>query len=256
MDVPFDVWLSRVRMKEKTHRRPTRSRHSSSPSSSASPTSSASSENTIRTPTSDSESTVSSSLHTFITSIPRPKMERSLEPSASGSVGGFYQDRDDNPTANSTYIILHQPTNLALTLVDGKLALHEVPVMFKEGHPLEGKCSWHWECVESCGWLGFRNGASGRYLSTPKNNYPNAFNVDELYHSSQQHLVCIRAEGGCEQGSKTPQQRGYVMHFRNDSQLVKAWLNPCSDVLKAGSNAYMTWKYGQEGTVWRFVKVA
>ncbi|KAK1776752.1 hypothetical protein QBC45DRAFT_206641 [Copromyces sp. CBS 386.78] len=256
MDVPFDVWLSRVRMKEKTHTRPTRSRHSSSPSSSASPTSSASSEDTIRTPTSDSESTVSSSLHTFITSMPRPKMERLLESSTSGSVDDLYQGRDDKPSGNSSYLILHQPTNLALTLVGGKLTLYKIPPPFEEGHPLTGKCSWHWQCVEKGGWLGFRNGASGRFLSTPEKYYGNLLDVNEVHHGSQQQLVCIRAEGGCEQGSETPQQRGYVMHFLYDSKLVKAWLKPCSEVWKEGSDMDMTWKDGQEGTEWRFVKVA
>ncbi|KAK3342426.1 hypothetical protein B0H65DRAFT_218819 [Neurospora tetraspora] len=280
-DVPFDVWLSRVRMKEKAHTRPARSTHSSSSSSPASRTPSTSSSDTIRTPTSDSESTAPSSLHTFITSMPRPKMERLLESSASGSVGDFYQDRDDNPTAKSTYLVLHQPTNLALTLVGGKLTLHKVPAVVGEDHPLAGKCSWHWQCVETDGWLGFRNAASGRYLGLdggkkdPDSEQPSGiYRVVSIKHGASERLVCVRAgDGEHEEGCTTPQQkkRGYILRSlftaassataSEISRLVKAWVKPqgsgsdSEEGWKEGSEVSMVWQDGQEGTIWRFVKV-
>ncbi|KAK3946795.1 hypothetical protein QBC32DRAFT_271833 [Pseudoneurospora amorphoporcata] len=251
MDVPFDVRLSRIQKKEKTYTRQTRSTHSTSYSS-ASRASSTSSSNTIQTPTSDSEPTEPSALPTFAASMPHPKMERLLESSVSGSAGDFYPDRDDNPTANSTYLVLHQPTNLALTLVGGKLTLHKVPAMFEKGHPLESKCNWYWQCVETDGWLGFRNAASGRFLGAPSDYHGvGSFDVANDAHDRLQRLICVRAGGGCDQGPEAPQQSGYVMNFQNSSRLVKAWMEPS---WKERSEISMTWKDGQEGTVWRFVK--
>lgn len=217
--------------------------------------------------------------------MPRPKLAPFLESSSSGTSDyDMYQSRDDNPTAKSTYLILHQPTDLALTLVGGKLTLHKVPAIFGDDHPLvAGKCSWHWQCLETDGWLGLRNAASGRYLGlyVGKSNSEQSsgvYQVASVKHGAMERLVCVRAGGGGEQAdgpSATPQQnnRGYIIRsfYTPESsvrgaveipRLVKAWVKPqasgtsSAEGLKEGSEVSMVWQEGQEGTVWRFVKIA
>ncbi|EAA31134.1 hypothetical protein GE21DRAFT_8703 [Neurospora crassa] len=281
MDDSLDVWSSQVRNKEKTHTPPAMSTHFSSPSSSASCTSSTSSSVTIRTPTSDSESKTPSSLHTFMTSIPPPMMERSSESPTSDTVGDLYQDRDDNPAGNSTYIILHQPTNLALMVIGGLPALYKVPVDLGEGHPLRGKCNWHWHCVETDGWLGFRNAAGGRYLGlnlsdgdTASDPRSGSYRNVSIKHGASERFICVRAkeDGKHEEGCGTPQQnkRGYIMcslqipaESKAIPRLVKARLKPkdsdsgshSEEDWEEGFPVSMVWQDGQEGTVWRVVKV-
>lgn len=188
--------------------------------------------------------------------MPRIKMELLLESSAPGSVDDLYQNSDDNPVAGSTYIILHQPSNLALTLADGRLTLQKVPFVFEDGHPLGGKCSWHWECYQHNGWLSFRNGASGHHLSLGCYG----FTASHVNCTSSHQLVCLRAgvEGG--QGREEPQLRGYVMHFyrslNGSPLLVMIGLNPISEGWKEGCQISSMTGIASEGTVWRFVKVA
>ncbi|KAA8632896.1 hypothetical protein SMACR_03382 [Sordaria macrospora] len=215
--------------------------------------------------------------------MPRPKMPRLLDSSMPGFASDSYQDRDDNPTAKSTYLILHQPTNLALTLVGGKLTLHQTPAVFGEDHPLAGKCSWHWQCVETDGWLGLRNAASGRYLGLLFGKDPSSdqtwgsYQVVSVRHGATERLVCVRAGNEeHEEGCTTPQQNktGYILRslfapqalvkVNEIPQLVKAWVKPqgsgsgcgSEESLKEGSEVSMVWQEGQEGTVWRFVKIA
>ncbi|KAK3402265.1 hypothetical protein B0T20DRAFT_403921 [Sordaria brevicollis] len=178
--------------------------------------------------------------------MPRPKMESLPAPSASESLGNFYQDRNDNPKPGSTYLILHEPSNLALTLVWGQLTLQKIPIMFEEGNPLEGNCSWHWKCNEHNGWFEFRNKTSGSCI-TLKHEYSS---------NIPQQPLCVRVEGDSEQGPEALQQCGYIMKFQKGSELVQARLEPPVEGWKEGCEAKMTWEYGKEGTVWRFVKVA
>ncbi|KAK3492895.1 uncharacterized protein B0T23DRAFT_404899 [Neurospora hispaniola] len=264
-----------------THTPPAMSTHSSSPSSSASCTFSTSSSVTIRTHTPDWGTKAPSSLHTFITSTPPQKMDHSSESPTSDHLGDLYQDRDDNPAGNSTYIILHQPTNLALMVIGGWPALYKVPVDLGEGHPLRGKCNWHWHCVETDGWLGFRNAAGGRYLGLNLNDKETAFdplsgsyrNVS-IRHGASERLICVKAkeDGKDEEECGTAQQdkRGYIMcslqipaESNAIPRLVKARLKAndsgsgsrSEEDWEEGFPVSMVWQDGQEGTIWRFVKV-
>ncbi|KAK3402266.1 hypothetical protein B0T20DRAFT_451116 [Sordaria brevicollis] len=198
------------------------------------------------------------------------------------SPNDLYHDCDDTPTANSTYLILHQPTNLALTLIGGKFTLQTVPVWLDEQHPLAGKCNWHWEYVEKDGWFGLRNAASGRYLGhdgakkdAGSEQSPGSYRVTGPKHGAYERLVCVRAgHGEQEEGRTTPERnkRGYILHslFTPEAsaktvelpRLVKAWVKPhevgsgSEERWKEGSEVSMVWQDKQEGTVWRFVKVA
>ncbi|KAK1776759.1 hypothetical protein QBC45DRAFT_206775 [Copromyces sp. CBS 386.78] len=91
-----------------------------------------------------------------------PNMEPGVQ-----SVFSDFKGRSDCPIPGFTYIILHQPTNRALSIIKGYPALHRVSEPIPGvSHPtlLEGKTNWHWECVESDGWLSFRNAATGKFL--------------------------------------------------------------------------------------------
>ncbi|KAK3953681.1 hypothetical protein QBC32DRAFT_112710 [Pseudoneurospora amorphoporcata] len=91
-----------------------------------------------------------------------PNMEPGVQ-----SVFSDFKGRSDCPVPGFTYIILHQPTNRALSIIKGYPALHRVPEPIPGvSNPtlLEGKTNWHWECVESDGWLSFRNAATGKFL--------------------------------------------------------------------------------------------
>ncbi|ETI23664.1 hypothetical protein G647_05466 [Cladophialophora carrionii CBS 160.54] len=58
------------------------------------------------------------------------------------------------PWPGSTFIIRSIPSGQALTVLDGKVTLA----------PLGGRGSVHWACVETKGWLGFRNVVTGKFL--------------------------------------------------------------------------------------------
>ena len=58
------------------------------------------------------------------------------------------------PWPGSTYIIRSVSSGHVITLLDGQIVLKQ-----PGGHG-----SIHWVCVETKGWLGFRNTASGKYL--------------------------------------------------------------------------------------------
>lgn len=208
-------------------------------------------------------------------------MDRSLESPTSDPVGDLYQDCDNNPAGNSTYIILHQPTNLALMVNGGSPALYKVPVDLGEGHPIRDKCNWHWHCVETDGWLGFCNAADGRYFGLNIGDKDTAsdplsgsyWNVSVNYGESER-FICVRAKenGKHEEERGTPQQnkRGYIMcslqipaEPNAIPRLVKARLKAndsgsgsrSENDWDEGFPVSMVWQDGQEGTVWRFVQV-
>ena len=60
------------------------------------------------------------------------------------------------PSLNSTFIIRSVTSGHVLTLLDGQI------VLTPPGGPSSG--SIHWACVETKGWLGFRNVVSGKFL--------------------------------------------------------------------------------------------
>lgn len=82
------------------------------------------------------------------------------------------------PLPDQTFILLDSSTGRALTLTDGKLGLAHVPdselisisdkpdraVVAVPPCVTKGQCAWYWHCIETSGWLGFRNKASGTFL--------------------------------------------------------------------------------------------
>ena len=89
------------------------------------------------------------------------------------------------PWPKSTFIIRSVSSGHVLTLQDGKVALTRAG----------GRGSIHWVCVETKGWLGFRNTVSGKFLGHDEQG--------RLRCSAEKHLgwenFCVRGkpEGGC-----------------------------------------------------------
>jgi len=67
----------------------------------------------------------------------------------------FAPSNSSVPWPNRTFIIRSLSSSHVLTLLDGKVLL---------APPGSGHASIHWTCVETKGWLGFRNYSSGKFL--------------------------------------------------------------------------------------------
>ena len=89
------------------------------------------------------------------------------------------------PWPNSIFIIRSISSGHALTLHDGNIALT----------PPDGPGSIHWVCVETKGWLGFRNTVSGKFLGHDKHG---GLCCSAEHHQGWENF-CVRArpEGGC-----------------------------------------------------------
>ncbi|KAL2044107.1 hypothetical protein ABVK25_012463 [Lepraria finkii] len=89
------------------------------------------------------------------------------------------------PWPGSTCIIRSVSSGHVITLLDGQIKLTQPG----------GRGSIHWVCVETKGWLGFRNTVSGKFLGHDGNG--------RLRCSADQHrgweYFCVRPrpEGGC-----------------------------------------------------------
>ncbi|KAI1174283.1 hypothetical protein F4777DRAFT_580100 [Nemania sp. FL0916] len=59
------------------------------------------------------------------------------------------------PSPGRIYIIRNQTLHKVISLRDGRLSL---------GNECDLLAGYYWECVETCGWLGFRETVSGNYL--------------------------------------------------------------------------------------------
>ena len=88
------------------------------------------------------------------------------------------------PCKGKTFIIRETKTGHVLTLFDGRICLlpAETP-----GSAI------HWSCHENCGWLGFKNLASGQYLG-----YHEKGDLRTMPHFENWEYFCLRMvpEGG------------------------------------------------------------
>jgi hypothetical protein len=131
------------------------------------------------------------------------------------------------PWPGSTFLIRDALTGHVITLLDGRLVLA----------PPGGKGSIYWACVETKGWLGFRNTVSGRFLGHDDNG--------RLRCSADRHKgwenFCVRL---------TP-EGGYVLlmtHFERLWHVGVKVEQGVQRLAKLGDG-------GNGGTVWEFVKV-
>lgn len=133
------------------------------------------------------------------------------------------------PWPGSTFLIRHMTTGRLLTLSHGSVTLSPATSLLGS--------SIHWTCVETKGWLGFRNTASGSFLGHNSRGF--------LCCSAGKHQgwenFCVRArpEGGC------------VLLMQHYERLwhVGTKVEGGREVLAKVSDG------GEGGLTWEFVKV-
>ncbi|CZR57751.1 uncharacterized protein PAC_07640 [Phialocephala subalpina] len=131
------------------------------------------------------------------------------------------------PWPGSTFIIRSAESGQVLTLVDGQL------ILASPG----GRGSIHWACVETKGWLGFRNTVSGRYLG----------------HDNRGKLRCVadRHQAWENFCARLTPDGGYILQMTHFERLWKVGMQ-----VERGKE--MLAKVGEgrdDGIVWEFVKV-
>ena len=89
------------------------------------------------------------------------------------------------PWPGSTYIIRSVSSGHVMTLLDGRILLTQPG----------GRGSIHWVCVETNGWLGFRNTVSGKFLG--HDNYGNLSCFAQRHQGWEHFCSRSRPEGGC-----------------------------------------------------------
>ncbi|OCL05127.1 hypothetical protein AOQ84DRAFT_414251 [Glonium stellatum] len=141
--------------------------------------------------------------------------------------GGAKPNSSSVPWPGSTFIIRSVSSGYVLTLLDGQVALAQPG----------GPGSIHWACVETKGWLGFRNIASGRFLG--HNIVGNLCCLAEHHKGWENFCVRIRPEGG------------YVLLMTHFERL---WLVGIK--VEQGVEKLAKIENGESnGIVWEFVKV-
>ena len=160
------------------------------------------------------------------------------------------------PLPNQTFIILEASTGRALTLIDGNLRLVHVPdpdlISITDSSPssssassnggsippcevAKGQCNWHWHCVETAGWLGFRNAASGTFLG--HDMWQNI--IARVYKHQGWEWMAVRP---------APDGKGWYLMVTHWERLYKV------KFLEQKGGAFVAMD-SVDGTVWEFVKV-
>jgi hypothetical protein len=128
------------------------------------------------------------------------------------------------PWPGSSFFIRSASSGHVLTLCDGQVMML----------PPGGRGSIHWECVETKGWLGFRNVVSGRFLG-----HDNAGKLRCTADRPQEwEKFCVRM---------TP-EGGYVLLMTHWERLWQVGFTVERGVEKLA-------KIGEAGIVWEFIKV-
>jgi hypothetical protein len=128
------------------------------------------------------------------------------------------------PWPGSTFIIRSALSGHVLTLRDGQIVMA----------PPGGRGSIHWACVETKGWLGFRNTVSGRFLG-----HDNSGRLRCVADRHQEwEKFCVRM---------TPEE-GYVLLMTHWERLWQV-----GSVVDRGVEKLA--KIGEAGIIWEFVKV-
>ncbi|MCJ1343867.1 hypothetical protein MMC31_002065 [Peltigera leucophlebia] len=89
------------------------------------------------------------------------------------------------PWPSSTFIIRSVSSGYVITLLNGRIVLTQPG----------GPGSIHWACVETKGWLGFRNVVSGNFLGHDEKG--RLCCSAERHHMWERFCVRMRPEGGC-----------------------------------------------------------
>ncbi|KAE8452416.1 hypothetical protein EG329_000318 [Mollisiaceae sp. DMI_Dod_QoI] len=145
------------------------------------------------------------------------------------------EDHDPSPNPSSSSVPWPGSTFIIRSVSSGEvLTLHEGQV--KLSRP-GGRGTIHWACVETKGWLGFRNVSSGRFLG----------------HDSRGRLCCAgeRHQGWENFCVRLRPEGGYVLLMTHWERL---W--PVGTVVEQGVRKLAKIGEGSSGgIVWEFVKV-
>ena len=131
------------------------------------------------------------------------------------------------PWPDSTFIIRSVSCGRVLTLLDGQITLTE------QG----SRGSIYWVCVETKGWLGFRNTVSGKFLGHDGKGKLSC--SAERHQGWENFCFRMRPEGGCVL-LMTHWERLWHVGFKKEQGVEK--------LAKIGDGA-------SDGIVWEFVKV-
>ena len=131
------------------------------------------------------------------------------------------------PWPGSTFIIRSVSCGRVLTLIEGQITLTEQ----------DSRGSIYWECVETKGWLGFRNTVSGKFLGHDGKGRLNC--SVERHQGWENFTYRMRPEGGCVL-LMTHWERLWHVGFKKEQGEEK--------LAKIGDGA-------SDGIVWEFVKV-
>lgn len=131
------------------------------------------------------------------------------------------------PSHELTVIIRSISSGQVITLIDGNVVLAS-----------PGSCgSIHWTCVETEGWIGFRNRVSNKFLC----------------HDGNGRLKCTADQrDGWRQFTVTPMpDEGYIMQMLDWWKLRPIVIDAEKGLQKLGRNGNNL----SEGIVWEFIKV-
>lgn len=130
------------------------------------------------------------------------------------------------PWPGSTFIIRSASSGHVLTLLDGQILLTQPG----------GRGSIHWECVETNGWLGFRNNVSGKFLGREGGR-----------------LCCLvgRQQGREYFCARMRPDGGYVLLMTHWEKLFHVGMKLDQGVEKLAMGEVG----GSDGIVWEFIKV-
>ncbi|TVY50425.1 hypothetical protein LCER1_G009446 [Lachnellula cervina] len=131
------------------------------------------------------------------------------------------------PWPNSTFIIRCLSSGHVLTLLNGKVQLASPG----------SQASIHWRCVETKGWLGFRNVTSGKFLGYGEHG--NLRCVADKQQDWENFCVRLRPDGG------------YILLVTEWERLWHVGIKVVRGIEKLAKVG----EGGSDGVVWEFVKV-
>lgn len=131
------------------------------------------------------------------------------------------------PWPGSTFIIRSVSSGHVITLLDGQIVLA----------PLGGRGSISWVCMETKGWLGFRNVVSGKLLGHDKQG--RLCCLAERHNGWEHFCVRMRPEGGC------------ILLMKDWDSLWHVGMK----VEQGGEKLAKIGDGGSDGMVWEFAKV-
>jgi hypothetical protein len=145
-------------------------------------------------------------------------------------LNGTYPDAFSVPWPGSTFIIRSVSCGKVITLLEGKIMLA----------PLGGRGSIHWDCVETNGWLGFRNPITNRFLGHDGKRGREGLQCEAKEHQTFENFGVRRRPDG-----------GYIMQMIHYHALWPVGIRavPEGEILAKIENG------GADVIAWEFIRV-